>query len=836
MVATLIGTGAFVSGTTGSSVGLPAGWTQAAGDVALIYVVSKPSTATPATPASWSLAHTGVIGSGGEAADTGPLRLTIFRRRRAGVAIAAPTVGTSGTGAGFGAIMRAYRPAAGETVFTAVTAGADSTGDTTYAPTGFANVPFASDDLIDVLTGLTSDTPTITTIPTLAATGATFSALTQVSNNVAITGNDLRHYVHSGSVTAGTATAAPTLTAGVLSATIVAGSAIVAIRSAPLRRNLSANPALAVDASQWFGGVGWARVTGLTGFDRTTGWQATNEVGETVNPKTLAAASAPYSISVSVRCTNAVTVDCNINWYLAGAYNSSSVEQQFTPLSAGVVARIGVTSTAPAGIDAGLLAIHFPAAPGVETVTQHLAEQSATIGTYFDGDTLFCEWEGTAGQSTSIGPFVDVGQDLDGVDTFTLTDSGDLVAALDGVDTATVADTGELAAVLDDADSAALTEAAALGVDGADALALTEAAALVVTLDGVDAHALTELGAVAAALDGVDSLTLADAGEVAAALDGADTGTLGDPAGVLDVAGLDTWTLTDLGALDVVADGVDAFTLADVGALDVAHAGTDPFTLTDLADPAAADLAGADALALAELGELTADLADVDTATLADTPGELATGEFLNGVDTATLTEAADLAATADGVDTFTLGEGAALNADLALDGTDTAALGEAGQAAALLDGVDSAALAEAAVNSADLAGSDVLALAEQAVPGAGLDGADTFVLGESGAVATGEFLAGADTFALAEAATLAVTLDGVDTAGLGELASLAADLAGVDVFTLAELGSRVDLTNAARLPLRAGQAEGDPFVDAGTAVRVERIEAGSVYRDSPFG
>ena len=66
-----------VSGTTSLTLTWP---TNAVGDLALLTVVNKASTVTPATPTGWTLLVTGTGGTGTLGAGTGPVRVTIFQR------------------------------------------------------------------------------------------------------------------------------------------------------------------------------------------------------------------------------------------------------------------------------------------------------------------------------------------------------------------------------------------------------------------------------------------------------------------------------------------------------------------------------------------------------------------------------------------------------------------------------------------------------------------------------------------------------------------------------------------------------------------------------------
>lgn len=224
------------------------------------------------------------------------------------------------------------------------------------------------------------------------------------------------------------------------------------------RTNLCPNPALAVNATGWFGSAGWARATGLTGFTRTTGWSGTS-AGQQISPQGTTVANQAYTFSAFAKATTGgADVVVGINWYQAGSYRSSSTEVSFT-LDAGEVTRVWVTATSPPNTDSALLTIDTPGGQGAVQITQVLYEQSAALNPWFDGSSPGGSWTGTAGNSTSTIP--DDAQQA-GSDSLTLTDAGDATAAVLGVDTSTLSDSAVAAATASGPDSAALSDSAAL--------------------------------------------------------------------------------------------------------------------------------------------------------------------------------------------------------------------------------------------------------------------------------------------------------------------------------------------------------------------------------------
>jgi hypothetical protein len=838
VAASLLGVGAAAFGTTTATPAAIAGVTLAEGDTVFLLVVSKLSGVVPVTPAGWIKEFEGAFGTGADAAGAGLVRLTVFSREvPASGTLTMPAVGT-GTNV-VGVVPLAVRPDAGQQVVWNGFGGSDTTAATSWSVTASANPGLTSGDVVAVLTGVTGSTPLFNAF-SLAATGATISALAEAVDNNTTLGNDMRVGVHTGTVTAGTATAAPVFTATLSSATgATGGSLIMRFRSG--RRNRSINPALAVDTNQWFGGAGeWARATGVTGFTRTTSWRGTNVVGETVTPKADCYEGVAFAVSVSVRTANAVAIDCNINWYnAAGAYLASG-PASFYNLVAGQVTRIGAVTVAPAGAVSGLLAIHFPAGSGQQDITEHLAEVATTLDTFFDGATATAAWYGTTGASQSyISPPATVPQT--GSDSAALTEGTGLVA--DGwpaTDSATLNDaTSSVTAALDGVDTGALSEAPAV-LDtfefavGVDTATLTESAVVVVFVDGLDQLTATEAGDLVATLAGSDTATAGETGPAPSVfLDGLDAATVAE-AEALALDGSDTVGVGEDGATTAQVAGSDAATMVEDGAVFQPLTGTDALALAEAGEVAAA-LDSVELVELNESAESGANLADVDAFAFAEEPAEVAIGEFRAGTDTATLTEAGSLAAVLDGAESAALAEAGALVASVA--GSDVAALTEvADQPPAALDQADTAALAEVAALAADLVGADSAALVEVADVNQGeteVDGTDAATLTEAGTVTAAA--AGVDTGAVAESAALAAGLAGADAAGLvdgGELVATAAgsDDAALDAFefvtVLGEAVSASDtatLAESAALVVLLDDADGVELVEvaAGPAVQV---------------
>jgi hypothetical protein len=189
-----------------------------------------------------------------------------------------------------------------------------------------------------------------------------------------------------------------------------------------LRRNLSPNPALknntTGNATNWTSTpAGYARQTGVTGMDRTTGFGGTGAIDPITTPRFAVDAGQQYVASIQVKTGASNTFKMLLNWYAgtaSGTFISNTATTSFT-VNGTARCEIG-PFTAPVGAGGAYLRIIEVDATSA-TFTALLAEQTSSTGrTYFDGDTAGASWEGTSGNSTSAL--------LTGTDAWTVTDAG----------------------------------------------------------------------------------------------------------------------------------------------------------------------------------------------------------------------------------------------------------------------------------------------------------------------------------------------------------------------------------------------------------------------------
>lgn len=170
------------------------------------------------------------------------------------------------------------------------------------------------------------------------------------------------------------------------------------------RHNTCTNPGVKVNTTGWSGGAAPTRVTGLTGYNRTTGARYTG--GSFL--QTPAGAAAPGDVvTVSFDVLTEVFDDPSIDLYMFATRSAGGDVQigaiDHPTLTNNVVSRFAITRTCPAlttGVYALADSINMVISPTVATAV--LIEVAASAGTYFDGDTTpGGSWDGTNGLSAS---------------------------------------------------------------------------------------------------------------------------------------------------------------------------------------------------------------------------------------------------------------------------------------------------------------------------------------------------------------------------------------------------------------------------------------------------
>jgi hypothetical protein len=252
---------------------LPAG--TAANQLAVLQVVSgHTSDNVPSTPSGWLLGGSFSGGGGTFGLNTGPRRLTFFLRVLTGGDAAPTTAIPSGSsGSLIGARVFTLSRTAGTGWRWAVSFGEDTTSGTGFSVTGATALTWKAGDFGALAYAWNTQTAS-TTARAITATGITFNTATSHLGDAITGGNGGRLTMADSSVTAGSGTQAPTITA-TLSAAATGVAGVLRVREASSDVN-------AVGQSV-FPPRNLVSATGLTGDDITT-VTLYRQVGTTLTP------------------------------------------------------------------------------------------------------------------------------------------------------------------------------------------------------------------------------------------------------------------------------------------------------------------------------------------------------------------------------------------------------------------------------------------------------------------------------------------------------------------------------------------------------------------------
>lgn len=181
------------------------------GDLSVLTVTCKPYWATITTPTGWTKIGETTNGSTGTGDDTGSVKVAVYVKESA----TPGPIGNIGqaTANVMAAVIDTYAQAAGTGWdITAFTAGSDASNGANYSATGAAGIDVSVGDRVIAATGINSDAGTLSAITVGGMSGATISDSQTRANAAITTGNDLRLLVQDVAVSAGSSSAAPTLT------------------------------------------------------------------------------------------------------------------------------------------------------------------------------------------------------------------------------------------------------------------------------------------------------------------------------------------------------------------------------------------------------------------------------------------------------------------------------------------------------------------------------------------------------------------------------------------------------------------------------------------------
>ncbi|WP_432169047.1 hypothetical protein [Streptomyces sp. 1222.5] len=366
----------------------------ATGDLAILQVLSgHPTDPIPTTPSGWTLITSFSGGGGSFGASAGPRRLTWFARVLTGGDAAPTTAIPSGS---TGSVI------AGRVINLTRTAGtgwrwAASVGEDTVAGTGFSvpggtAVSWKPGDFAVLGYAVASNADSYTA-EGITATGITFGTVTERADAAITTGNGLSSALATCSVSSGTATQAPTITATLAAASTGVAGAL---------RVREASSAVTASPQSVFPPRNLVSATGLAADDIVTATlyrkidtdlaavRAASDVDVTVQSSLLRVdAEQPLGVSVSYAAT--LTDLYGQQWTVySGSITSTSASDVISDAIRGVGAAVRIES--PLGWKRDRAAQQFNINGRIVVVGRPRSAPSATITvrteTDADGDAL----------------------------------------------------------------------------------------------------------------------------------------------------------------------------------------------------------------------------------------------------------------------------------------------------------------------------------------------------------------------------------------------------------------------------------------------------------------
>lgn len=167
------------------------------------------------------------------------------------------------------------------------------------------------------------------------------------------------------------------------------------------RTNLITNPSLETNVTGWTPALSTG--TTQTPIPAGTKYGFTSGATDITNTFVPVIAGQPYVGSASCSRDNAGTVQAVVDWYDAGSVLISTSAGSAPSIALDTWTRVSASGTAPATATQAQLRLVYGGTSG-RRVDAALLEQSAGLGSYFDGDTAGASWSGTAHASTSTLP------------------------------------------------------------------------------------------------------------------------------------------------------------------------------------------------------------------------------------------------------------------------------------------------------------------------------------------------------------------------------------------------------------------------------------------------
>lgn len=189
---------------------------RVSGNLMILVVGNKPASVTPDTPSGWNTVASGTYtgGQGSAGADSGDVRITAFSRVTDAAESSPMTVTATGASCVQASITQVSRSGGSAWGITA-TGGSDETTGTAISITGATNISLAANDLVLAAFATNSDlsASSTTTSLSVSASGATIGSATIARDTSTNLGNDMHLVTGYASVTGGTSSGAPAVTA-----------------------------------------------------------------------------------------------------------------------------------------------------------------------------------------------------------------------------------------------------------------------------------------------------------------------------------------------------------------------------------------------------------------------------------------------------------------------------------------------------------------------------------------------------------------------------------------------------------------------------------------------
>jgi hypothetical protein len=226
---TLIDSGGWVAAAPASTLAVPypaaaADGGASANDRIYMLLHTKPDSVAPTPSGSWTLAEEVTGGSGTVGGGTGPTRWSVYYRSVPGGGLTTTTpVTITGASVAQGAMVQ-LRPDSGAVTWSHDVVNGSITSSTTDLACTATSAPsggIADDDHVIVLVGAPDDAETDQAVATIVASGATIGTPAQpvnsttslaIGTNSSSLGNDAAATIWDAEVTAGSSSAAPSIT------------------------------------------------------------------------------------------------------------------------------------------------------------------------------------------------------------------------------------------------------------------------------------------------------------------------------------------------------------------------------------------------------------------------------------------------------------------------------------------------------------------------------------------------------------------------------------------------------------------------------------------------